>query len=229
MPEDTDSNSEPIIHYNQPSIHSARRSGPNKRPGSGRPSPLLSRIMKKNLLAILSLLCVMAFSSSCSDSDSSKKDASPATSAAKTAKAADLPNYRYVDIDTILSKYKLAIDYSEEMLRMQNNLENEAKKHENSIKAFANSMQNKYQNNKYTSEQDFNADQSKLQQMQNNAQSSMEKMQRSNIEAATAADKVVQDSIHNFIDRYNARHHYDAILLKVPPFTSIRHSTSPRR
>ncbi|MDE7080657.1 MAG: OmpH family outer membrane protein [Muribaculaceae bacterium] len=171
--------------------------------------------MKKNLLAILSLLCVMAFSTSCSESESTKKDASAATPAAKAAKAAaDLPNYRYVDIDTILSKYKLAIDYSDEMLRMQSNLENEAKKHENNIKAFANSMQHKYQNNQYTSEQAFNADQTKLQQMQTNAQSSMEKMQRSNLEAAAAADKVVQDSIHNFIERYNARHHYDAILLK---------------
>lgn len=167
--------------------------------------------MKKNLLAILSILCLVAMGA-CSDTDKSKKEA-PKSTAAKTV-SADLPNYRYVDIDTILSKYNLAKDYSEEMLRMQSNLENEAKRHENSIKAFANSMQNKYQNNQYTSEQAFNADQTKLQQMQTNASAAMEKMQRSNLEAAAAADKVVQDSIHNFIDRYNARHHYDAILLK---------------
>lgn len=167
--------------------------------------------MKKNLLAILSILCLVAMSA-CSDTDKNKKEA-PKSAATKTA-SADLPNYRYVDIDTILSKYNLAKDYSEEMLRMQSNLENEAKRHENSIKAFANTMQNKYQNNQYTSEQAFNADQTKLQQMQTNASAAMEKMQRSNLEAAAAADKVVQDSIHNFIDRYNARHHYDAILLK---------------
>lgn len=170
-------------------------------------------IMKKNLLAILSLVCLLAFGA-CSGSESEKKE-TPKKAVASANTQHQLPNYRYVDIDTILSKYKLAIDYSEEMLRMQNNLENEAKRHENTIKAFANSMQNKYQNNQYTSEQAFNADQTKLQQMQNNASVSMDKLQRSNLEAAAAADKVVQDSIHNFINRYNSKHHYDAIFMKA--------------
>ena len=157
--------------------------------------------MKKNLLAILSLACLILFGS-CAENATDKK--APAAKPAATAKGAEhvLPNYRYVDIDTVLSKYQLAIEYSEAML-------------ENSIKAFANSMQNKYQNNQYTSEQAFNADQTKLQQMQNNASASMEKMQRSNLEAAAAADKTVQDSIHSFIERYNAKHHYDAILMKA--------------
>lgn len=168
--------------------------------------------MKKNLLAILSMVCLIAMGASCSGSADDKK--ADAKAASKTASVAQLPNYRYVDIDTILNKYKLAIDYSEEMLRMQSSLENEAKRHENSIKAFAGTMQNKYQNNQYTSEQAFNADQTKLQQMQSNASAAMEKLQRSQMEAAAAADKVVQDSIHSFIDRYNAKHHYDAILLK---------------
>ena len=170
--------------------------------------------MKKNLLAILSLACLILFGS-CAENATDKK--APAAKPAATAKGAEhvLPNYRYVDIDTVLSKYQLAIEYSEAMLEMQNKLENEAKRHENSIKAFANSMQNKYQNNQYTSEQAFNADQTKLQQMQNNASASMEKMQRSNLEAAAAADKTVHDSIHSFIERYNAKHHYDAILMKA--------------
>lgn len=157
----------------------------------------------------MALLLVMG---ACAESANDAKKEAPKKVASSPRH--ELPNYRYVDIDTILSKYKLAIDYSDEMLRMQNSLENEAKRHENSIKAFANTMQNKYQNNQYTSEQAFNADQTKLQQMQTNASAAMEKMQRSNLEAAAAADKVVQDSIHSFINRYNAKHHYDAILLK---------------
>lgn len=124
-----------------------------------------------------------------------------------------LPNYRYVDIDSILKKYNLAADYNEEMLRMQSNLENEARRHENSIKSFAGSMESKYKNNQYT-EQTFNADQSKLQQMQNNAQAQMDQLQRSSAEAALKANNVVMDSINNFIDHYVTSHHYDAILLK---------------
>jgi outer membrane protein len=167
--------------------------------------------MKKNLLAILSLVGLLALGA-CAPEKTSEKEA-PKKSAAIAA-TQQLPNYRYVDIDTILTKYHLAKDYSEEMLRMQNNIESEAKKHENNIKAFANNMQQKYQNNQYTSEQAFNSDQTKLQQMQTNASTHMEKLQRSSMEAAQAADKVVQDSIHAFIERYNKKHNYDAILLK---------------
>lgn len=170
--------------------------------------------MKKNLLAILSLAFIIALGA-CSDDAKDKKEPAKKPTATSLSSKRELPNYRYVDIDTVLSKYKLAVEYSEAMLEMQNKLENEAKRHENSIKAFANQMQNKYQNNQYTSEQQVNADQTKLQQMQNSASASMEKMQRSNLEAAAAADKTVQDSIHSFIDRYNAKHHYDAIFMKA--------------
>ena len=100
------------------------------------------------------------------------------------------------------------------MMRMQGVYENEAKKHDNNIKAFANSMQSKYQNNQYT-EQTFNADQTKMQQMQASAQSSLEKLQNSSAKAAMEAEKVIQDSIQNFIKEYNAKHNYDAILYKA--------------
>lgn len=169
--------------------------------------------MKKNLLTILSIACIMAFGA-CSNQKSDSKDTAKKAVSAKTEARKDLPNYRYVDIDSILTKYNLAKDYSEEMLRMQSNLENEAKRHENSIKSFASQMENKYKNNQYT-EQTYNADQQKIQQMQNSAASTLDKMQRSSAEAAMAGEKVVQDSINNFIKEYNATHHYDAILLKA--------------
>ncbi|MBD5370705.1 MAG: OmpH family outer membrane protein [Bacteroides sp.] len=168
--------------------------------------------MKKNLLTILSLLCAVLISaSSCGSDKPEQKKAAPAKPAAA---AAQLPNYRYVNIDTVLAKYNLAIDYNEEMLRMQNNLEAEAKRHEASIKSFANSMQTKAQNNQYT-QAGYEADQKKLAQMQTNAGSAMDKLQRSSLESAAAAEKVVQDSIHNFIEHYNASRHYDAIFMKA--------------
>ena len=168
--------------------------------------------MKKNLLTIFSLVCLLAFGA-CADkkADAKKGDIAKAT---KTETHKDLPNYRYVDIDTILTKYNLAKDYSEEMLRMQSNIENEAKRHENSIKSFAGQMESKYKNNQYT-EQTYNADQQKIQQMQSSAAASLDKLQRSSADAAMAGEKVVQDSIRNFINDYNAIHHYDAILLKA--------------
>ncbi len=168
--------------------------------------------MKKNIITILSIACLIAMGA-CANEKTEKKPAS-AKKADSSLVNKNLPNYRYVDIDTILAKYNLAKDYTEEMLRMQNNMENEAKKHENAIKAFATSMENKYKNNQYT-EQTYNADQQKMQQMQSSAASAMDKLQRSSTEAAMAGEKVVQDSIHSFINQYNEAHHYDAILLKA--------------
>lgn len=169
--------------------------------------------MKKNILTILSLTLLMIFSACTGDKQDSKPVDKKAAAKVSSAKK-QLPNYRYVDLDTVLAKYNLAKDYSEEMLRLQNNMESEARRHENSIKSFVASMEQKYKNNQYT-EQSYNADQSKIQQMQNSAASSLDKMQRSAQESALAGEKVVQDSINNFIKQYNNAHHYDAILLKA--------------
>lgn len=168
--------------------------------------------MNKKISTLLPLaLAALAFATACSKDD--KKETPKPTKETVATTKANLPNYRYVDIDTILSKYNLAKDYNEEMLRVQSNMEAEAKRHENQITAFGNSMQSKYQNNQYT-EASYNADTQKMQQMQQNAQNAMGKLQQNAAKQALDAEKVVQDSIHNFIEIYNRKHHYDAILLK---------------
>lgn len=169
--------------------------------------------MKKSIISLLSLTLALAVGlGACSNEAKDAKKSAPKT-AQTTKNPADLPNYRYVDIDTVLSRYNLSKDYNEDMIARQNSFEAEARKHENSIKSFATSMQNKYQNNQYT-EQSYNADQAKMQQMQTNAQSAMERLQNANAKAAMDAEKVIQDSIQHFINDYNATHHYDAILYK---------------
>lgn len=172
--------------------------------------------MKKNLLRVSALafalsLCVAL--PSCGDN--TKKEAEKPAAAAKTnAEKSGLPNYRYVDLDTVLSKYNLAKDYNEEMLRMQNNMESEVKRHENSIQSFATSMQKKLQNNGYLSEESYKADQEKINNMQATAQRSVASLQNNFENAAMTAQKTVNDSIQAFIKDYNAKKGYDAILFK---------------
>ncbi len=169
--------------------------------------------MNKNLLKISAFaLCLAALTTGCS-SDGKKEDAKPAP-AAKSA-VAILPNYRYVDMDTILLNYNLAKDYTEQMNRMQNNLESEGRKHESSLQAQANQMQKKYQNNGYTSEEAFRADQQRLNNMQTDAQKKMATLQQNFETAAMNAQKEVNDSIEAFIEEYNAKHGYDAIFNKA--------------
>ncbi len=172
--------------------------------------------MKKTLLQILSACLILAgMSCAACSGDNEKKAAKPAaktTTAKETAQV--LPNYRYVDIDTILSRYNLAKDYNEEMLRMQNSMESTLKRHETNIQNFAGSMQKKMQNNGYLSEASLKQDQEKISNMQSSAQREAANLQNNFQNAAMKAQQTVNDSIEAFIKEYNAKRGYDAIFFK---------------
>ena len=120
-----------------------------------------------------------------------------------------------MDLDTLLSRYNLAKDYNEEMLRMQNNMENEVKRHENSLQSLGTTIQNKLQNNTYLSKESYDQDQQKFANMQNNAQRSIAALQSNYQNSAMQAEKTVNDSIQAFIKEYNGKHGYDAIFFKA--------------
>ena len=126
-----------------------------------------------------------------------------------------LPNYRYVDLDSVLSNYNLAKDYNEEMLRMQSNMQSEVKRHENSLQSLATTMQNKIQNNSYLSEASYQADQQQYADMQNKAQRAVATLQNNFETTAMIAQKTVNDSIEAFIQEYNLKKGYDAIFFKA--------------
>ncbi len=162
-------------------------------------------------VAVSALLCIGAVS--CGDD---KKPSKAAPAKAKTEKpAAILPNYRYVDLDSVLSRYNLAKDYNEEMLRLQTNAESQMKQHQNKIQSFANTVQNKMQNNGYLSEASYKQDEQKMANMQNEAQRSMQNLQNNIAQAAEQAQKTINDSINAFIESYNKTRGYDAILFKA--------------
>lgn len=155
---------------------------------------------------------MLAGAASC---DSNKQESKPAASKAKSEKTMqNLPNYRYVDLDTILSRYNLAKDYNEEMLRMQNNAESQMRQHQNKIQNFATTVQNKMQNNGYLSEASYKQDEQTMANMQNAAQQSMQSLQSNIAKAADQAQKTINDSINAFITDYNKTRGYDAILFK---------------
>lgn len=172
--------------------------------------------MKQNLLKFSSLSLALAICLGAASCGEGEKAQAPAAGV-KAAKQAEgtLPNYRYVDIDTVLAKYNLAKDYNEEMLRMQTNMESEVKRHESSIQSFVSKMQNKMQNNGYLSQESYKADEQTVANMQQNAQRSVASLQSNFESAAMKAQKAVNDSIEAFIKSYNAKRGYDAIFLKA--------------
>lgn len=174
--------------------------------------------MKRTLLKSACLVMaagVTLFSANCTssnDKDTAKKEV--VVNKGKQQDAA-LPNYRYVDLDTLLSRYNLAKDYNEEMMRLQSNFESTARQKENSIRNFENSVQHKMQNNGYLTEASLKQDQQKYANMQNSAQSELSKMQTNMQNAAMEAQKTVNDSVEAFIKEYNIKKGYDAIFFKA--------------
>lgn len=173
--------------------------------------------MRKIAVSICSLL-ILAFVGI--STVSCKKEAAPAakTTTAKSAgdaKKGALPNYRYVDSDTLLEKYNLAKDYQEEMLRMQDNLDNTARQQQSAIEGLAAQFQKKQQSNGYASEAEMQRDMSTLQQRQTAAQNQLGRMQSDMQTRMAAAQRTVQDSILSYIEEYNKAHGYDAIFMKA--------------
>lgn len=172
----------------------------------------MKKIFSLNAFLVLAI-CLLNVA--CGKKDNSQQ-ATNAKISGMIAKADSLlPNYRYVDLDSVLSNYNLAKDYNEEMLRMQSNMQSEVKRHENSLQSLATTMQNKIQNNGYLSEASYQADQQQLADMQNKAQRAVASLQNNFETTALIAQKTVNDSIEAFIQEYNMTKGYDAIFFKA--------------
>ncbi|MCH5233530.1 MAG: OmpH family outer membrane protein [Muribaculaceae bacterium] len=172
--------------------------------------------MKKQLsVALMFVTALSIFNSSCNKNKDKAASKQQQISAIISKSDSLLPNYRYVDVDSVLSNYNLAKDYNEEMLRLQNSMESEVRKHENSLQSFASNMQNKMEKNLYLSDASLKADQQQLADMQNKAQRAVSALQNNFESAALMAQKTVNDSIEAFIREYNMTKGYDAIFFKA--------------
>lgn len=141
-------------------------------------------------------------------------------SASKSEKDAPLdPNgklaIRYIEEDSILKNYNLAKDFQEMATRLENEYDQAGRRLSDQITNFENSMQKKYQNNQYN-EASYKADMQKLQQMQQNAQSELAKIQESSANQMQQSQKQLNDSVENFLREYANKNHYDMILIKQP-------------
>lgn len=122
---------------------------------------------------------------------------------------------RYIDGDSLMANYNLAKEINEAMLRRSNQLDNEQQKRGAEITRFGNEIQNKYQNNGYLTQESFNADQAKLQQMQIDAQNYMAKLQRDAQNEMQQYNMQLNDSVENFINEYARQKGFDMIIYKA--------------
>ena len=168
---------------------------------------IIRRIAKLSSIALAIGMCASG-----NKSTEGTNAAAPADNAAGNPAAAVI---RYIDGDTLMAKYNLAIDINEAMLRRSNQLDNEQMKRGNEINRLGNEIQNKYKNNGYLTEESFNADQNRLAKMQNDAQTYIAKLQRDAQNEMMQYQIQLNDSVQNFIKAYAKEKGYDVILYKA--------------
>ena len=158
----------------------------------------------------------LALLASCSKKEEKKAPVVPKKQTGQTVAtdASELPNYRYVDGDSVLAHYNLALDFSEQMIKQQSTMEADMKKLEENITNQQKVMQDKLQSGIYKSEADMEADQKRLVELQQNAQEKMGQMQEEVLKLSEKNQKTITDSIEKFIGEYNVDKGYDAIFFK---------------
>lgn len=169
--------------------------------------------MKFSAFANCSLLAMASLLASCANTQSSSTPDAVATTSAATQPTT--LNIRFIDSDSIGAHYNLAKDFQEVSIREYSKLENAQQSKAAAIQKLAAQIEEKARNNGYLSEASYNADMTKLNRMQQEAQTSMAAMQRKSEQELMELQQALTDSINSFIADYNATKGYDAILYKA--------------
>lgn len=181
--------------------------------------------MKRKFLTLS--LAVLAASAmiSCGGDDKGKSPAATGkpsvqkTDAVAEAQTGQLPNYRVIDMDTILLKYNLSIDFNEQYIKMQNNFQEEYKKQNNSMNSKGESLMKRYQEASSQSvplPSEMDKIQKEYQSLQTQAGQIQEKLAKmeNDIEQTQMKNlKTITDSVKNFLKDYAAARGYDAIIV----------------
>lgn len=164
--------------------------------------------MKKNIFGTLAFAAVAALAmTSC---NKSQPQVEPAL---ETAKAPANLKIAYVEVDSIMTQYTFAKEYSDLLQKKSDNIQKTIANKGNQLQAAAANFQQKIQQNAYTREQ-AEAIQANLQRQQADLQGLQQRL-GNEFQAETAKyNKALHDSIANYLKAYNKDKKYSIIFSK---------------
>ena len=164
--------------------------------------------MKKNIFGTLAFAAVAALAmTSCNKSQPQVEPAS------ETAKAPANLKIAYVEVDSIMTQYTFAKEYSDLLQKKSDNIQKTIANKGNQLQAAAANFQQKIQQNAYTREQ-AEAIQANLQRQQVDLQGLQQRL-GNEFQAETAKyNKALHDSIANYLKAYNKDKKYSIIFSK---------------
>ena len=159
---------------------------------------------------IFSALAIAAMMVSCNNAGS-KMDEQPAAadSSASGMKIA------YVEVDSLMTQYDFAKDYSETLQNKSNNARNTLTQKGNALQAAVNNFQQKLNNNGFTSREQAASQQAAIERQQRDLQELQARLENELANETAKFNEALRDSLQNFLKAYNQDKKFDLILSKA--------------
>ena len=161
--------------------------------------------MKKYIFSALAVAVMMA---SCNNA-SPKMDEQPAAASSEGLKIA------YVEVDSLMTQYDFAKDYSVTLQKKSNNARNTLTQKGNALQAAMNNFQQKINNNGFQSREQAASVQNAIQRQQNDLQELQARLENELATETAKFNEALRDSLQNFLKDYNADKKFDLILSKA--------------
>ena len=156
--------------------------------------------MKKYIFSALAIAAMMV---SCNN-QSPKMDDQPAAAA-----SGDGLKIAYVEVDSLMTQYTFAKDYSVTLQKKSNNARNTLNQKGNALQAAAANFQQKLNNNGFQSRE-----QAAIERQQRDLQELQARLENELASETAKFNEALRDSLQNFLKVYNKDKKYDLILAK---------------
>ena len=164
--------------------------------------------MKKNVFGALAIVAVLA---SCNNA-SPKMDEKPQAAGTESSTGMKIA---YVEVDSLMTQYDFAKDYSMTLQKKSNNARNTLTQKGNQLQAAVNNFQQKLNNNGFTSREQAASVQAAIERQQRDLQELQARLEGELANETQKFNEALRDSLNNFLTSYNKDKKYDLILSKA--------------
>jgi outer membrane protein len=163
--------------------------------------------MKKYIFSALAIAAMMV---SCNNA-SPKMDDQPASGSASGAGM----KIAYVEVDSLMTQFDFAKDYSESLQKKSINARNTLTQKGNALQAAVNNFQQKLNNNGFQSREQAASVQAAIERQQRDLQDLQARLETELANETAKFNEALRDSLQNFLKDYNADKKFDLILSKA--------------
>ncbi len=163
----------------------------------------------KTFLFSLAITAMVAMMTACNNAPADNDTKAATTTAPSELKIA------YVEVDSIMTQYTFAIESTKELKEKAENIQATLTRSQQQLEAGANKLQDDYQNNRITSQDELTRRQNALQQQSDNLQALNQRLSNEYAAETEKFNDALSDSIQHFLAIYNKDKNYSLILSKV--------------